>query len=277
MIRRTHYDYAHINSSSVYQPYRDSNIADLELSEIIYNGNNNMVAETLKTYDDTALISTAGIQATGHDYSTFGASNTVRGNLTTVSHWRNTDGVFLRTVNTYDDLGNLRSTQDPNGNVTSFSYTDNWSNTNCLPSGFIGLALVTQVTNALNQNTQTTYYPCTGLKQATRDPNDIAAGRSGTTYTFDLMNRPLTVNYADGGQSSFCYSDISSASCYNGANPLQVVTTRKITTSTNLLTTSVFDSLGRIVQTQTNSDPFGVDYVDRTYDSLGRVAGVSNP
>ena len=40
---------------------------------------------------------------------------------------------------------------------------------------------------------------------------------------------------------------------------------------------SIYDGLGRLTQTQLTSDPEGTDYVDTTYDALGRVYSVSNP
>src|SRR5262249_33653384 len=158
-----------------------------------YDGNANQVAQSKTAYDETALTVTSG--ASNHDYTNFGAGNLLRGNPTTVSHWRNTDGAWLSTTHAYDDLGTLRSTTDANANVTRFSYTDSWGTSSCVPSGVNTQGYVTQVTNALGQKTQTSYFPCTGLKQSGKDQNDINANRAGTTFTYDGMNRPVTVNF----------------------------------------------------------------------------------
>ena len=40
---------------------------------------------------------------------------------------------------------------------------------------------------------------------------------------------------------------------------------------------TVLDGFGRPLQAQATSDPNGNDYVDIVYDSIGRVASVSNP
>ena len=39
----------------------------------------------------------------------------------------------------------------------------------------------------------------------------------------------------------------------------------------------MIDGLGRVKQTQLNSDPAGVVYADTTFDELGRKKTVSNP
>ncbi len=56
-----------------------------------------------------------------------------------------------------------------------------------------------------------------------------------------------------------------------------VSTSTAITSTLNLNKTTIYDGLGRATQTQLTSDPGGVDYVDKTYDALGRKATVSNP
>jgi RHS repeat-associated protein len=271
LVRRTHYNYLHLSN----QTYQSLNLANLPSSVVTYDGNGNVIAQTTNSYDGGTLSATSGVSA--HDYTNFSASNTTRGNLTQTSHWRNTDGVWVGTSHTYDDLGNMVSSTDPNGNKTSFSYADNWANSSCVPAGVNTQAYVTQVTNALNQKTQTAFYPCTGRTQSVKDQNDINAGRTGTAFAYDLVNRPLTIDHTDGGHTSICYSEISGAGCYNGGNPLQVVTTKKLTSSLSLISTVVRDGLGRTAQTQINSDPQGTDYVDTTYDTLDRVATVSNP
>ena len=60
----------------------------------------------------------------------------------------------------------------------------------------------------------------------------------------------------------------------------QIVTTRTASPSADQIRTTVFDGLSRVIQTQLNSDSNGsnaTDYVDTTYDAVGRVHSVSNP
>src|SRR5262249_24569357 len=99
LLRTTSYTYLHAANTN----YLNANIADLPISITIYDGNGNQVAQSKTGYDETALTGTSG--APNHDYTNFGTGNLLRGNATTVSHWRNTDGAWLSTKHAYDDLG----------------------------------------------------------------------------------------------------------------------------------------------------------------------------
>jgi RHS repeat-associated protein len=263
LLKRIDYNYLHLQNST----YLNKNIADRVTSVVVYDGSGNTLAQTTTTYDGSALIATSGVP--NHDYTNFSTSNLVRGNPTTISHWVNPGNTWLNTVNTFDDLGNLLTTTDPLQHTTTFIYTDNWANTSCVPSGVNTHGYVTQVTNALTQNAQTSYYPCTGLAASRKDQNDINASRAGTTYSYDLFGRMTQKNTPDGGQTSVSYNDVP---------PVSNTTTISInSTPQSAITTKVFDGLGRVIQTQLTSDPQGTVYADTTYDLLGRVATVSNP
>src|SRR5207253_5809889 len=104
------------------------------------------------------------------------------------------------TQSSYDDLGHVVSTTDPGGHTTQFSYGDTWSGATC-GIGNGTYAFLTQTTAPSTTNSQgapvqhraqTTYFPCSGLKQSSRDENDIVANRTGTVYTHELMHRPKT-------------------------------------------------------------------------------------
>ncbi|MBI3662049.1 MAG: hypothetical protein HY234_03240 [Acidobacteria bacterium] len=203
-----------------------------------------------------------------HYNSAFSSSYLTRGNLTQESRWLNTDATWKSTVHTYDDLGNLRSSTDPGGHITTYSYTDDWANTACIPTDVNTQAFVTQVTNHLGHRTQKRYFPCPGLVQRARDENDILAGRDGTTYSFDFMNRLVAQNLADGGQTAYGFND---------AVPFRKTTTQKITSATNLVTEVKLDGLGRPSITKLVSDPQGVVYTRTDYDALSRKATEWNP
>jgi YD repeat-containing protein len=266
LIRRTDKTYLHDSNSN----YLGSNIVDKVLQETTYDGAGNQVAQTQYEYDTyvpgvNAMVSTSG--APQHDYTNYPSSFIYRGNATRVKRWRNTDGALVTTIYTYDDLGNIRAIQDPNTITTNYSYNDNWANSYCRPPAN-SLAYVTQMTNPLSQNVKVSYYPCTGLRQALQNQNDINASRPGTTSTYDFFGRVLSTNFPDGGQTT---------SSYNDTPPVTVATTTKITGSLNTVATTIQDGLARITETQLNSDPDGATYVDTTYDAFGRKATVSNP
>ncbi len=242
--------------------YTSINIIDRPLSRIVYDGAGNIVRQTQYAYDETQPVTTNGT-APGHDYTNYSSSFITRGNLTSEKRWRNTDGAWLTTTHTYDDLGNLRSTTDPSGHTTMFSYADSWGNASCLPTGGNAAAYRTSVTNALGQITRAAYNSCTGTVASTTDANNQT-----TTFSYDLMNRLTQTNFPDGGQLSTSYNDIP---------PVSLTTTTKLNPTTNLVSVSILDGLGRLKQTQLTSDPQGTVFTDRTYDSLGRIATVSNP
>lgn len=249
--------------------YLNANIVDKVLVDTVFNGAGTQVAQTTYEYDNYtgAAVMTATSGVPQHDYTRFPSTNTIRGNVTRVQRWRNTDGAILTTTYAYDDLGNIRTITDPLSHATNWSYTDSWANTSCPPSA-VSLAFPTQVTDALGHHAQMTYFPCTGLKQAKKDQNDINAGRAGTTWTRDLLGRILVEARPDGGQVS---------NSYNDTPPVSITNTTKITSTLSKTTTTTEDGLGRKIESTLTSDPEGATSVDTTYDLLGRKSTVSNP
>jgi len=261
LLRHTHRDYLHDSTPA----YATANIVNKVLHSIVYDGAGNKAAETDYAFDGTTPAATSG--APQHDYTYFNSGYNIRGNATAVKRWRNTDGAFLATTLTYNDLGNIVSIKDPLGHTTSYDYTDSFANTSCAPPNN-SQAWVSQVTNPLSQHIQIVRYPCTGLVRAHKNQNDINAGGTGTTYTYDLMGRLSQKNLVDGGQVSTSYNDTP---------PVSETVTTKITSTMSLISSTIKDDLGRPIQSQVTSDPAGTDYVDTTYDILGRKATVSNP
>jgi RHS repeat-associated protein len=277
LLRTTVNSYLGVNPANSIDYTADNlHIWDRKASETVYDGAGNTQAQTIYTYDSTPVQNDLG-GAPNHDpnYST---SYYTRGNLTQVQHWLNPGNTYITTAtNYYDDLGNLRQTTDGDNNSTYFDYSNNFDFT-CLPAGSSPQAWVTQTTNALGQHTQTQYFGCTGLVASTRDQNDINANRNHAGYAYDAMNRVTQVTYADTGQVTNCYTDVGGATCSQTGPPYQVVTTQTINSSVPpKKTTALTDGLGRVVQTQVNSDPDGETHVDTAYDALGRVQSASNP
>jgi YD repeat-containing protein len=272
LLRRTDYTYLH-NAKSA---YATANIVDKVLNTTVYDGAGNIVAQTQNGYDETPLANTnpsGNCQtpngAPNHDYCAFGTGNLTRGNLTSVKRWRNTDNTWLTASYSYDDLGNIISSTDPGGHVTAYNFSDNWSGASCIAPGVNTYAFLTQITNPANQHTQASYYSCPGLAQSKRDENDILAGGTGTTFTYDTMNRLLTATSPDGGRSSYNY--------HSDALPFTITKTQLATPDPSIISSVIYDGLGRVKTGSLDSDPAGADITDTTYDNLGRKLTASNP
>ena len=277
LLRRTDYTYLHNNNAT----YANLNIVDRTASVTVYDGSGNLVSQTKYEYDvynHTGMPAMAASGAVQHD-SARGTSYTTRGNRTASSKWLNTNSGWLTSLSQYDDAGNAIASKDPIGNLTQFDYTDSWVSITgttggnaCAPSSGQGKAYLTKVTNALNQITAHTYYSCSGALGSTTDANSLT-----TWYVYDIFNREVRSHAPDGGVVTNCFTDTGGTGCSQSAPPFQRVTTKSINAALNEITTAVSDGLGRIVQTQLNSDPQGTVYMDKTYDLVGRVASVSNP
>jgi RHS repeat-associated protein len=71
---------------------------------------------------------------------------------------------------------------------------------------------------------------------------------------------------------------LGGATCSAGSPPYEVVITKEITSvPKNETATAIVDGLGRLAQTQLNSDPENVDYVIDAYDGVGNKATTTNP
>src|SRR6185437_13467367 len=167
----------------------------------------------------------------------------------------------LPTKLAYDDTGNVLTSTDPANNVTTFDYTDNFSDSAPLGTRAYVTKVTMPSTGAVSHITQAQYELNTGLPMSTTDLNG-----NSTTYTYDSLWRPLTVTAPDLGQTSFSYPSATS-----------VVQNQKITATQTASTTTNFDAYGRVSQQQLTSDPAGTDTVDTTYDGNGRIQTVSNP
>jgi len=272
LLRTTTFTYLHTGN----QPYVDRNVVDRVVTKTVYQGASTQLAQTVKEYDNYShsyngqVLSMQSSGAVQHD-ANYGTSFTIRGNVSAVQEWRNTDGKFLTTIRQYDDAGNVISTVDPLLHQTMYDFTDSWINSTCAPSPQ-GKAYLTKVTNAIGQITSYKYNSCTASLASITDPN-----QKTTSATYDLMGRITQTSFADGGLTSGCFSDISGATCYSASTPVSVTHTQKVTGVLNKVDTVILDGLGRVTQTQLNSDPDGVTYVDTAYNKVDKICSVSNP
>ena len=244
------------------------NILNRPQSVTITNSAGTTVAQTTYCYDyangcgGSSFISgavgscPAVTGSANHDDTNYGATNTVRGDVTQ-AHLYTTSANYLSNSTTYDITGQIRTSTDASGNTTTYCDADSFVNGS--PSVATN-AYRTTTTNALNQSTKNTYYYGSGLLQSTTDPNIQA-----TSISYDGMGRRTSTTYPDGGQTGISYN-------YNGAVLSGSTTTKKITSSLNLVTTKTLDGLGR-----DSSDVLGSVVTGTQYDTNGRVLKVSNP
>jgi RHS repeat-associated protein len=256
-------------------------ILDRAKDQSVCDGGSTFCSQSTTSYDTTAIASTANSPVAQHDYTNFPNTNTLRGNPTQISRVLNTGGNVVST-NTYNDVGNLITVTDPSSNVTTFSYADNFANgTPTQPTSAYVTQITRPVTNGVNHIQRSQYYFNTGLTSATcgeNFPSDgtCAFGLTGTqpdyqNTTYDRMGRPLVVTKGDGGGTTLTYNEATL--------PINIGTSTKIDTNPahNLTSTTTYDGLGRVSQTQLTSDPSGTTYQLTTYDSLGRTSQVFNP
>jgi YD repeat-containing protein len=209
----------------------------------------------------TAPATQAAQTIYGYDNPSYTSNAVTWGLPTSVTRWNPTNPVNPTTDNYYGTtsscgtsafLGMPIEKLDANGNPTYLCYDLN------------GLYL-NQIIYADNSKEYPTYDKYTGLLTSDTDVN-----RQTTTYTYDSMRRLTGVTYPkEGGWETLAYND--------SPGSLSVNFNKAITSTTMLSKKAYADGLGRLTQTQLTSDPNGTDYTVTTYDSLGRVASVSNP
>jgi YD repeat-containing protein len=268
LVRKTDYIWLAVNPVNG-QDYTSNSIhiLDRKASEQIKDPSGNIYAQTQIEYDNYAAngnIASSG--ATQHD-TAFGTNYVTRANVTATKRWRNTDGAWLSTNNSYDDSGNVLSSTDPAGRTTTYSYADSWGNSTCLPSGGNGAAYVTRVTDALSHISSKKYNSCTGSTASVTDANTQT-----TTFAYDLINRLIEVDYPtpDGGVTTNTYTDTPGA--------LTLETKQKINSSTWTDRFVLYDGLGRVMASSSaNGESTPWDRTDSCYDALGRIQFMSYP
>jgi RHS repeat-associated protein len=244
LIRKTLTTYGTYNGSACVA--LGNGIVDRPCMVTVKDNGGNTKAQTTYAYDETSVAATTG---TPQHIAITGS----RGNLTTASGLTSATTSLSKQF-TYFDTGNLQTATDVNAAVTTLIY------------GACGNSFATEVDLPLTLTRHLTW-DCNGaVAKTTVDENSKTTTYSYTDPHFWRLDQ---VSYPDGGSTTTTYNTASA--------PWDIATSTKQTSSTNVTTDTVFDGLGRISQTQLTSDPSGVDYVDASYDELGRLYSVSNP
>jgi RHS repeat-associated protein len=294
--RRTVTSYLTANPDNGLINYSTDDIFLLRLpaQQSVYDGGGAERARTVFQYDkyandgNNATLTDYGPSVTGRD-SAYGPSKTTRGNATAVGRWLNTNGSTLFTYSRYDTLGNVISTKDPRGNVTTVSYADNFGAGDNPESGAGGdfgptFALPTLITSpppnpGEPQHTAKSQYDfSTGLLTGFKDRNGVVAK---TEYN-DPFNRPTKIINAKGvtgveTQTAMYYAPQSNPYGVTLArNDVLTARDRDASGDGILRAWTVTDGFGRTTESWMR-DPQGDVKVTTVYDGLGRVRQTSNP
>jgi len=183
-------------------------------------------------------------------------------------------------THTYDLAGMLQSTTDPNGNVTTYSYTDEYYNgySPSKPTDAYPTTVTRPTTSGVSHIDTFTYFFPSGQAATHKDENS-----NTTQYSYaDPLNRmksvtlPQTKDGTPGqggnGSGSTTYTYTDSSSGWSVQKQTSVSLNR-----TTLSTLSNYDGLGRLTTSQVTSDPDGTTTVTRTYDSMSRLYTITNP
>jgi YD repeat-containing protein len=253
---------------------------ELPTSETVCNGGvsnsvcaNGEAAETDYSYDGLATTPVSGLPSGTHDETNYSPSqSTPRGNITTVTK-KCVQGCTQSSVTqyAYDETGQPASMKDPNGNTTSYSFTDSPAGGN--PAGNSNTYL-TQIAypsaNGVAHHASFQYSYSSGYLTESDDENG-----QPTNYTYDdALLRPTEVqgppdsnNSGQRPTTELAYDDSA------------LTVTSTVTQSPNPSKTSIqsMDGMGHTVQTELTTDPYGADFVTTTYDGMGHAYTVSNP
>ena len=174
-----------------------------------------------------------------YDGQAYGTAPTV-GNLTTRKVWDDLDSKWITTSNTYDAYGNVATTTDGRGKVTTFTYGDL---THALPTS----VTVDPQNGTGTQTVATTYDTATGLVTNQADVNGQVSTINYTNQllgTVDPFGRP---GYTESPQINI-----------GGTNHKHRVTTTYIDSARQVIVESDLNAQGdKLLKTRTTADQFG--------------------
>src|SRR3989441_425046 len=236
-----------------------NNIVDRPSSIVVQDSTSATKASTTFGYDQTAVTATSG---TPQHVAISGS----RGNATTVTFTTQGTSTISRTF-TYFDTGIAQTATDVNAAQTNFAY----NSTGCANS------LLTGVTMPLSLSRSQVWNCTGGVVTSATDENSQTTNFDYTDANFwrlsDFKLPPVPPPNGPRGWTLFKYTSATQLDTYVGLTD---------TTPSDACTgcrhdKSTLDALGRVIQSSLVNDPEGQTYVDSTYDSLGRVASVTNP
>jgi YD repeat-containing protein len=190
------------------------------------------------------------------------------GNLTSKSETyylsgSSSSGTSTTTHTVYNSQGMPTAKIDGNGNTTAITYDS---------TGLFPNRIQHPTTNGVPHIDNYSHDTNTGNLNSHTDENNKTTG-----YSYDVLGRVTSIQYPDGGGSTFCYTDIGGSICPQGTAPFSLYTSTIASPDPPITTTHTYDGWGRQYRSSITSDPLGATIVGTTYDWEGRVTSVSNP
>jgi RHS repeat-associated protein len=217
------------------------------------------------------------IQYDSGKFTTFASATQPRGNVTKVTRWLG-GGTDVIAYSQYDKAGQVVWSKDPNGNIGTVSYADNYGGGDDPESGSSGAngatyALPSVATNALGQTVKMQYNYALGAATGVKDANGVI-----TKTEYDNLGRPFRVTAALGlteqSVSVLSYPTLQENSARVSK---QLDAVRWLTSKTD------FDGFGRAITSWQSEDGQTMNLAsftiraDTVYDAIGRVRQASNP
>jgi len=225
-----------------------------------YDGAGTLAARTQYAYDESAPT----LENTLVGY--VAPTHSKLGNLTSKSAWLNTTGSYWKSTYTYDNLGNVLTIKDPRQMVTTLFYGDNCLAVANPPAGVLSIgslyAFPTRIINAIGQPVQVQYDCYIGKQKQFTDANSTVTSYSYSGDPFDrLLSVQRAVSTPAEAHTTFSYPNLTT------------VTTKQDQASIGdgaIVTTSLFDGLGRLSQTQHSAPGGGYIATSQSYDGKGQ-------
>jgi RHS repeat-associated protein len=212
-----------------------------------------VISDTRTFYDDPPVLSGGVPEPTNPAWPQAAPSTGDASVVQQATGYSNGAFTYQTTAATvYDSYGRPVTSYDANGNQTDTSYTT--SN---------GITTAVKVTNPLGQATSTTLDPLRGIPTASTDANGIT-----TTLAYDGLGR-LTSVWADGRPATDPVPTVAYSYDVSQTAP-SVVTTQTLNEEGGQVTsTTLYDALLRVRQTQYPTPQGGILVSDNFYDTRG--------
>jgi RHS repeat-associated protein len=221
-----------------------------------------VISDTRTFYDDATLASTWP-QPTSPTWPQAAPGNSEVSVVQQATGY--SGGAFTyqtKSADLYNSYGLVTASYDGNGGYHLVSGTGTYSPTTTSYTLTDGSVTQQVVTNPLGQSTTTTFDPERGLPVTVTDPNGITA-----TFQYDELGRLTSV--WEYGRATTAAANLIYSYDVSDAGPT-VVTTEQLNDAGGYVTsTSLYDSLLRLRQTQVPTPQGGILVTDHFYDSLG--------